>query len=138
VPWHTYTQAADWARANNPLEEAVDPLTGTKDKWDKFASAGGLKSVSSFHGMHVSKLEPAWNGEKLTSFVMEVDPSLSSGAVKSAMNQACGTSDADWKIMNQEVVAGKEAVIALAVKGKVACGMALSPWSAAVTFDARP
>lgn len=122
----------------NMLEEAIDPDTGSLEKWNRYMAAGGLNKASSFYGMAVSEVKPVWDGNKLKEFILTIDSYYPPSRVQAAMNKACAVSDSDWKVFNKDEIMGKEALIAKAEKGRHACSMFVSPLGSSVTFDSYP
>ncbi len=85
------------ARAKNVFEEAIDPFTGSREKWSTFKDEGGLNKVSDFYGLPVSSVNVSFKDDtSIKFFLLAVRKSVAPKDVRAALNVVCKTKETDW------------------------------------------
>ena len=81
----------------NPFEDAVDPQTGSREKWRAWVDDGGLNKLSDFYGLDIRNVNVTWNQGKVESLAMFTSKTHSPKDVRKAMSKICGGADSDWE-----------------------------------------
>jgi hypothetical protein len=84
--------------SKNLLEDAIDPFTGSREKWSEFTDNGGLNHVNDFYGMSVEGITVQWKDNiSLRLAVMNVSKAMAPKKIREALNRACKTNESDWQ-----------------------------------------
>jgi hypothetical protein len=82
----------------NAFEAAVDPVSGSKQKWNEWSDNGGLNKLDDFYGLKITEVNVTWRDGKVSGLIMFTSQTHSPKDVRKAMANICGGSDSDWKL----------------------------------------
>jgi len=82
----------------NAFEAAVDPISGSEQKWREWADNGGLNKLNDFYGLKITEANVTWRNGKVSGLIMFTSQTHSPKDVRKAMVNICGGSDSDWKL----------------------------------------
>jgi len=92
----------------NVFEDAIDPFTGSREKWSQFTDNGGLNSQNDFYGMPVQGISVQWtDGKTVRMALMTVSKSVSPKQIREALNKSCQTAEADWQRQDGALTKGE-------------------------------
>ena len=91
------------------LEQAANPMTGTRALWSKFIDEGGLNYNNNFYGLEVTNINVQFEGEKIKLALLNVSSSVAPKTIRSALANVCKIKDEEWKIKNDSLIKGEAA-----------------------------